>query len=76
MKLKHVGIRPLYSLSLLDFKKKLYYEEETEKVWTLRMLKSGCNRTVPDGYVRRDLKDCIYCPWCDEWFSENQWREE
>ena len=71
--LKHIGIRPLHKLTVLDFKKKIFYEEypdDTFKLWNERMLNSGCNTIVAD---TTELMDCYYCPACDEYFSKNQW---
>lgn len=73
MKLRHVGIRPLHPLTLVDFKKKIYYEyypDGSYKRWNLRMLKSGCGRATSD-LIK--LLECYYCPTCDEWFAVNQW---
>jgi hypothetical protein len=45
MILRHKGIRPLHSLALIDFKKKIYCEEYpdgTFKLWNNRTLNSGC----------------------------------
>lgn len=74
MALRHVGIRPLYSLTLIDFKKKIWEEEVTEKLWNLRTLNSGCGKSF-EGY-QLEMYDCIYCPYCDEYFSKDQWHEE
>lgn len=74
MALRHVGIRPLYSLTLIDFKKKIWEEEVTERLWNLRTLNSGCHQ-VFEGYTL-EIYDCIYCPYCDEYFSKEQWYEE
>lgn len=74
MTLIHKGVRPLHFLTLLDFKKSLYYEEYpdgTGKIWTTKMLNSGCGfvlKTEP-----RELRECWYCPRCDEYFSKSQW---
>lgn len=75
MRLRHVGIRPLHPLTLVDFKKRIYYEyypDGTKKRWNERMLNSGCG-TVTGNLVK--LLGCFYCPQCDEWFSVNQWEE-
>lgn len=77
MALRHVGIRPLYSLTLIDFKKKIWEEEYPDgkiKSWNLRQLNSGCGKAF-EGYTL-EIYDCIYCPYCDEYFSKEQWHEE
>lgn len=77
-KLRHVGLHPTHPIELLDFKRKLYIEDfpdGTYKIWNKRQLNSGCGKTVPLTYMR-EMRGCIYCPWCDEWFSKKQWLEE
>lgn len=77
MALRHVGIRPKHSLTLIDFKKKIWEEEYPDgkiKVWNLRTLNSGCDKSF-EGY-QLEIYDCIYCPYCDEYFSKDQWIEE
>jgi hypothetical protein len=72
-KLIHKGVRPVYDIYLVDFKKKIYYEEYpngTIKLWNLRTLNSGCGNVIS---APRELMDCYYCPKCDEYFSKNQW---
>jgi len=66
----HEGIRPLHSLTQPDFRKNIYYEDVTGRRWNDRMLKSGCGREVMSLHV---MNDCIYCPYCDEWFNKEQW---
>lgn len=75
MKLIHKGIKPLHELQVLDFKRKIYYEECLDgsyKLWTERQLNSGCDFIIRE---IKEMRGCIYCPWCDEWFSKNQWEE-
>jgi hypothetical protein len=75
LKLIHKGIRPLHSLTVLDFKKKIYYEEypdETFRLWNKRMLNSGCDNVISSP---KELMECYYCPKCDEYFSKDQWEE-
>lgn len=77
MALRHVGVRPLHPLTLVDFKKKIWEEVDSYgyvRRWNLRLLNSGCGR-VFDGY-QLEIYDCIYCPYCDEYFSKEQWRDE
>lgn len=77
MTLRHIGIRPIYNIELLDFKRKIYIEEFPDgsyKLWNKRQLKSGCNR-IAWGEVL-EMRDCYYCPTCDEWFNKNQWERK
>lgn len=77
MALRHVGIRPKYSLTLIDFKKKIWEEEYPSgkvRLWNLRQLNSGCGQ-VFEGY-QLEIYDCIYCPHCDEYFSKEQWYDD
>lgn len=72
----HVGTRPTYELQVLDFKRKLYIEEFPDggyRIWNKRMLKSGCNKTIDND--PEEMRGCLYCPWCDEWFNREQWSE-
>lgn len=75
MILIHKGVRPKYNLTLIDFKKKIYYEEDPNgnfiKYWNMRMLNSGCNNVIR--IAPKELMDCYYCPRCDEYFSKDQW---
>lgn len=74
-KLKHIGIRPTGTLTLVDFKKKIYYEElgeEKYRLWNKRMLKSGCGLEIAVNKIK-EMRGCIYCPRCDEWFNKEQW---
>lgn len=72
---KHIGIRPIYEIVMLDFKKKIYLEEYPDgkwRLWNKRMLKSGC------GYITttlKEMRECYYCHHCDEWFSKDQWED-
>jgi len=73
MALRHVGIRPTHSLELLDFKRKIYievFEDESYKLWTERMLRSGCDKIMNS---TKAVLGCFYCSTCDEYFSEDQW---
>ena len=82
MSLVHVGVRPKYKLTLENCKdevkrryKGCYYEHLPDggfKVWTSRMLASGCNKVLDD--IVRKYK-LIYCPHCDEFFSKDQFKE-
>lgn len=82
MRLKHVGIRPVYELTLLNWKRCLYVEElpnGKDRIWTKRMLRSGCNEVTNDPLVLTvDVtnEELLYCPYCDEYFAKEQWREE
>ena len=76
MALRHLGIRPKHSLTLIDFKKKIWeevYPSGKVRIWNLRQLNSGCGR-VFEGY-QLEIYDCIYCPYCDEYFAKEQWSE-
>lgn len=76
MIMRHIGIRPENPIHLVDFRKKIYYEDlpnGKEKRWTLRQLNSGCGKDVKGEMWLREDRGCYYCPWCDEWFSKNQW---
>lgn len=69
VKIKHIGIRPKNELISKDTG--VYYEilpDGKRRVWHKRMLKSGCNNTFDN--TKND--DLIYCPFCDEYFSSNQ----
>lgn len=73
MRLRHKGIRPKYEVQVLDFKRKLYIEELPDgsyKVWTKKQLNSGCDYIAK---YANELMGCQYCPWCNEWFSMDQW---
>lgn len=73
MTLRHKGIRPVHPVEVLDFKRKLFIEDYPDggyKIWTQRMLRSGCDKIVEDIH---ELRDCYYCPRCDEWFHKDQW---
>ena len=80
MKLKHVGVRPTYPLvTKLRPEQKaregIKYEIFAKggyKIWTERMLRSGCNNEV-SGDVR--IGSLIYCEHCDEFFSQDQFVE-
>lgn len=77
MALRHVGIRPLHPLTLIDFKKKIWeekYPDGSIRHWNLRQLNSGCGKSF-SGY-QLEIYDCIYCPYCDEYFSKEQWIED
>lgn len=79
--LVHVGIRPKYKLVYQPDKagkryRKTYHETLPNggyKIWTARMLKSGCGHVIDD-IIR--LEGLIYCPKCDEYFSESQFKEK
>lgn len=80
MSLVHVGIRPEYEIVRKTDKLKgimgLAYEifpNGAYRVWTDRMLKSGCNNEIKEINKSGDL---IYCPYCDELFSKDQFKEK
>lgn len=60
----------MYSLEMLNYKKQIYLEDVTGRVWTERMLRSGCESVTTQ---IQEMRECIYCPWCDEWFNKEQW---
>lgn len=76
MSLRHVGIRPKYKLIKFNSKLKpiegFKYEirpDGSYRLWSGRMLKSGCNKLV-DG--EKTLKGLVYCKYCNEFFSKDQ----
>jgi hypothetical protein len=72
----HKGVRPVYPIEMLDFKRKIWLEECPDgriKLWNSKMLTSGCNNELD--IPVRELEGCIYCPWCDEYFSYDQWED-
>lgn len=80
--MRHVGIRPVFELTVLDFKRCLWVEtfpDGSTRVWNKRMLRSGCNevtkqpRELTIGITGEVL---LYCPHCDEYYAKEQWREE
>ena len=79
MTLVHKGIRPKYELvhktNELKAIKGIDYEiypNGAYRVWTKRMLTSGCDCSIHDIHK---LDDLIYCPHCDEFFSVDQFEE-
>ena len=73
MSLKHKGVRPTYHVELMDYKKQLYIEicpDGRRPVWNNRMLTSGCGGLITKVVEWNGL---VYCPWCKEYFSRNQW---
>lgn len=73
MRIKHVGIRPLHPLTLVDYKRKIYYEyfpDGSYRVWNERQLNSGCGVETE---LILTMSGCLYCPACKEYFSDNQW---
>lgn len=76
MSLVHVGIRPKNKVvrfnqnhrEVLGYKYELF-PDGSYKLWSNRQLESGCNNVV-DENVR--MNDLIYCPYCDEYFSRDQ----
>lgn len=75
MKLIHKGVRPAYPIEVSDFKRKLFIEELPDgdyKIWNIKLLKSGCGSILDSEFITL-LMGCIYCPWCDEYFSKDQW---
>lgn len=87
MPLIHVGIRPEFKIMALtrEFKsvKDHYCEmlsDGSYKIWTTRMLESGCNKrmSMDDGIIQsgdNTINNLIYCKHCDEFFSRNQFKE-
>ena len=77
MIIKHVGIRPKNDLLSLNVNDRKYLRYELHPggghtIWTMRMLKSGCNNIITEIKL---LKGCVYCPHCREYFSMNQFEE-
>ena len=73
MILVHKGVRPEYPIHLLDFKRKIYYEEYPDGsivLWNKKLLNSGCNIA---SVILEEMRGCFYCPLCKEWFSRSQW---
>ena len=78
--MRHVGIRPKYKTyrytRKLQARNGQSYEllpEGGYRLWTDRMLNSGCNQVLVN--VKR-YRGLIYCPHCEEWFSEEQFVDE
>jgi hypothetical protein len=74
MRLKHIGVRPVGELEFLDDgrMRKTWIERLPDggyKLWNKRLLNSGCNKIV---YEDEHDGELIYCPWCEAWFSRNQ----
>lgn len=79
MLLKHVGIRPIHPLIFFNRRLRIVHRYKYEvfpdgsyKLWSKKMLNSGCNHLV-NGDIR--VGDLIYCDYCDELFSSNQFEE-
>ncbi len=79
MTLIHLGIRPEFKLVYRTQKLRAIdgfrYEllpDGSYKVWSMRALKSGCNQVVSGN---KRIGDLIYCDYCDEFFSLNQFQE-
>ena len=74
----HKGIRPVGEIKAIrtDLMTQYNYQEVLEnghvRLWTNRMLRSGCNQEVKE---IKTLSGLIYCPHCDEYFSQNQFLE-
>lgn len=75
MTMIHKGVKPEYTLMRIDYKRKIYVEEITGRIWNMRMLKSGCGVTLKETDEIKEMMDCIYCPTCREWFNIEQWEE-
>ena len=80
MPLVHVGIRPTHPLKRQNAAMMLRKEDAKEmlpgggyRIWTERMLQSGCNQEVTE--IKR-LDDLLYCETCGEFFSQNQFKGE
>lgn len=75
MMLIHKGVRPTNELEEISFKKKYYaehFDDGSWRLWTMKLLKSGCGLGVLEV---KDLGGLIYCPHCEEWFSKEQYEE-
>ena len=77
--LKHVGVRP--SGRMIGFSKDLKEIPNNKyellplggyRMWSSRMLRSGCNKVVSGKEMMEGL---IYCKYCDEFFNANQFKE-
>ena len=77
MILVHVGIRPEYKTVFQSVRFRNYHLEELPngdtKVWTEKMMRSGCNQELSDVVRKYRL---IYCEHCGEFFSKNQFKEK
>ena len=77
MILVHVGIKPEHATFPETVGLHKYQIEKmpdgSSKLWTGRMLTSGCNQEVSEIEGEDNL---IYCNHCDEWFSKNQFKEK
>lgn len=79
MKLYHVGIRPVHPLVKFTEGRKAIggfryeiFPDGGHKLWSERMLFSGCGGGIEWWTTFRGL---IYCPYCKEYFSTNQFEE-
>jgi len=75
--LVHVGIRPTHRLEYYEGRKRqeTYHEifpNGSYRIWTKKMLKSGCGKKIK---TIKQLLGLIYCPYCDEYFSRDQFKE-
>lgn len=76
--IKHIGERPLHPLRQEKDKIKnewTYIEalpDGTKRIWTERMMISGCNKQIESTEYMYNL---IFCPHCDEYFNQKQFTE-
>ena len=73
--MKHVGVRPEYAIERDEGKKRPTWYEFFPlggyRIWTLKTLRSGCNRKLKE---IKSVGNLIYCPFCEEWFNELQFK--
>jgi len=79
MIVRHIGIRPKYKLISFNNELKAIEGFKYERfpgggyrLWSDRMLKSGCGHVIA---VDKKIGELIYCKFCAEYFSTNQFEE-
>jgi len=73
MILVHKGIQPTESIIQIEGSRRdvrfELFKDGGYRIWTTRMLRSGCNKLV---YGDLENDSLIYCEYCDEFFSIDQ----
>ena len=76
MRVIHKGIRPVGELTKDENIYRPTWYEKLEgggyRIWNNKLLKSGCGKSI-DGEEENGL---IYCPYCNEWASVEQYERE
>lgn len=73
----HKGIRPISELITTRTNNDKFEHQErldngNTRLWSNKMLNSGCDNDIEEIV---ELGGLIFCPYCDEYFSENQFEE-